>query len=276
MSHDGTVVQGATPWLTSDLCSFLLTQEGLMASFSVRMVSSLGGALLLGAALTLAGCSNGALGPEQGAEGRRSAGDDGTPFYYYDHQPIYLKADSSCMVVLPSAALSSDSASVRAAVQLHLARHGLQMDAMRPMGPPPFNWLVGLSGNVGAAAAAAARAELLDAAEFRSVIPAYRTLESDLPLYVLNRVVAKFKEGVSRGQIDNLLGSLGAEVVAAQDIGKGYVTYLIEPSRGSRSDVLGIANAIDESSIALWGAPDMIDPMRSTMSLAPWVPMSCH
>lgn len=136
-----------------------------MVGFSVRALSSLGKALLLGVVATLVACGGNALGPERGgAEGRRSAADDGTPFYYYDHQPIYLTVDSARMVVLPNDALAVDSVSVRDALS-------------------------------------------------------------------------------------------------------GYVTYLIEPSPGSHGDVLKIANAIDESSIALWGSPDMVRPAMGPTSL---------
>ena len=103
--------------------------------------------------------------------------------------------------------------------------------------------------------------------EFRAVIPTYRTLESDLPLYVLNRAVAKFKDGVSLTQIVNLVGSLGAQVVAVQDWGPAGAWYIIEPAAGSHAHILDIANAIDESSIALWGTPDMVDPNMRPMSL---------
>jgi hypothetical protein len=238
-----------------------------MVNFSVRTLSLLDKALVLGVVATLAACGSNALGPERGAEGRRSAADDGTPFYYYDHQPIYLTVDSARMVVLPNDALAADSVSVRDAVQARLARYGLQIDLLQSLGPPPFHWLVQLSGYVNADTAAVARAELVSAPELRAVIPAYRSVDGGVPVFVLNRVVARFKDGVSRGQIDGLVASLGAEVIRVQDAGSGYVTYLIEPSPGSHGDVLKIANAIDESSIALWGSPDMVHPAMGPTSL---------
>jgi hypothetical protein len=194
------------------------------------------------------------FGPGRGPEG------EGTPFYYYEHQPVYLKVDPAGMVILPVDALSSDSAAVREAVEERLARHGLEIGAMRPLGPPPFNWLVQLAGTVDAEAAAAARAELLMATELRAVIPTYRTVDGDLPLYVLNRAVAQFKDGVSLVQVTDLVASLEAQVVAVHDWGPAGDVYLIEPAPGSHVHVLNIANAIDESSIALWGTPDMVDP----------------
>ena len=230
-----------------------------MPKLSVRTISPWRVGALLGVVALLAACSGSVLGPDRG--------DGGTPFYYYEHQPIYLKVDPAGMVVLPVDALSSDSAAVRAAVQSRLSAHGLEIAAMQPLGGPPFNWLVQLAGTVDSDAAAAARAELLMTPEFRAVIPTYRTLESDLPLYVLNRAVAKFKDGVSLTQIVNLVGSLGAQVVAVQDWGPAGAWYIIEPAGGSHAHILDIANAIDESSIALWGTPDMVDPNMRPMSL---------
>lgn len=86
-------------------------------------------------------------------------------------------------------------------------------------------------------------------------------------VYVLKRVVARFGAGVSRGQIDSLLESLGAEVVLVQNAGSGYITYIIEPSPGPHGDVLKIADAIYESSMALWGSPEMVDPTMGPTSL---------
>jgi hypothetical protein len=99
------------------------------------------------------------------------------------------------------------------------------------------------------------------------VLPAYRTVDADLPLFVLNQIVARFKKGVSPEQVDSLTKSLGATVVRPPVPESGYVTYLIEPAPGSAGDVLQIANAIDESSIALWGSPDMVHPAMGPTSL---------
>jgi hypothetical protein len=234
-----------------------------MTKSSMRALSSLRCPLLLGVAAVLAACGGGILDPDRS----HGPGAGSTPFYYYEHQPIYLKVDPAGMVVLPIDVLSSDSAAVRAAIQTSLSARGLEIAAMRPLGGPPFNWLVQLAGTVDSDAAAAARAELLDMPEFRAVIPTYRLMEGDYPLYVLNRAVAKFKDGVSLAQITSLVGSLGAQVTAAQNWGPAGVWYIIEPAAGSHAHILDIANAIDESSIASWGTPDMVDPNMRTTNL---------
>ncbi len=233
-----------------------------MTKSSMRALSSVRGAPLLGVVAVLTACGGGILDPDRG-RGRA----DSTPFYYYEHEPIYLKVDPAGMVVLPIDALSSDSAAVRAAIQSRLSAHGLQIAAMQPLGGPPFNWLVQFAGSVDSDAAAAVRTELLDMPEFRAVIPTYRLMEGDYPLYVLNRAVAKFKDGVSLTQITSLVGSLGAQVTATQNLGPAGVWYIIEPATGSRAHILDIANAIDESSIASWATPDMVDPNMRTTSL---------
>lgn len=230
-----------------------------MPKSSFNTLWSQGGRPLLGIVAVLAACSGSVLGPDRG--------DDGAPFYYYEHQPIYLKVDPAGIVVLPVDSLASDSAAVSDIVQAQLSLHGLEIDAMQPLGPPPFNWLVQLAGSVDVDAAATARAELLMMPEFRAVIPTYRTLDGDLPLYVLNRAVARFKDGVSLVQITNLVASLGAQVVAVQHWGPAGDVYLIEPAPGSHAHILNVANGIDESSIALWGTPDMVDPNMRLTSL---------
>jgi hypothetical protein len=139
----------------------------------MRALSSLRCPLLLGVAAVLAACGGGILDPDRS----HGPGAGSTPFYYYEHQPIYLKVDPAGMVVLPIDVLSSDSAAVRAAIQTSLSARGLEIAAMRPLGGPPFNWLVQLAGTVDSDAAAAARAELLDMPEFRAVIPTYRLME---------------------------------------------------------------------------------------------------
>lgn len=231
-----------------------------MPKSSFNTLWSQGGRPLLGIVAVLAACSGSVLGPDRG--------DDGAPFYYYEHQPIYLKVDPAGIVVLPVDSLASDSAAVSDIVQAQLSLHGLEIDAMQPLGPPPFNWLVQLAGSVDVDAAATARAELLMMPEFRAVIPTYRSMEGDLPLYVLNRAVAKFKDGVSRVQIASLVSSLGAEVTIVQNWGPAGVSYIVEAAPGSRAHILDIANAIDESSIALWGSPDMVDPNIRPTSLS--------
>jgi hypothetical protein len=234
-----------------------------MAKSSTIALSPLRGALALGLVAALAACSGGILAPARS----RGPGADSNPFYYYEHEPIYLKVDPAGMVVLPVDALASDSVAVRAALEARLSANGLEIAALQPLGGPPFNWLVQLVGTVDPAAAAAARAELLDMAEFRAVIPTYRSKQGGYPLYVLNRAVAKFRDGVSLAQIVNLVGSLGAQVTDAQNWGPAGTWYIIEPAPGSRAHILNIANGIDESSIALWGTPDMVDPNMRTTSL---------
>lgn len=171
------------------------------------------------------------------------------------------------MIVVPAAAFSASAAGVRQAVESRLSRVGLQVDSIRRLGPPPFHWLVQLPGATDSKTAATARADLAADAEFDAVLPAYRTADANLPLFVLNRIVARFKSGVSPNQVIDLAKSLGAVVVRAPVPDSGYVTYLIEPVPGSKGDVLKIANAIDESPIALWGSPDMIDPNTRPMSV---------
>jgi hypothetical protein len=221
-------------------------------------------ALLTVIVASLVGCSGGLLAPD-----RDRSPDDGPPFYYYEHQPIYLKVDPTGMVLLPVDDIASDSSAVHDAVEGRLAAHGLEPDTLRPLGGPPFNWLVKLKGSVDADDAAAARMDLLMSPEFRAVIPTYRTAASDAPLYVLNRAVAKFKDGVSLSQIASLVESLGAQVVSLQNWGPGGTWYLIEPAAGSHAHILDIANRIDESSIALWATPDMVDPNLRPTSLLP-------
>ncbi|HET7620443.1 MAG TPA: hypothetical protein VFK39_00945 [Gemmatimonadaceae bacterium] len=235
-----------------------------MTKLSVRTLSSVHGVLQLGLVLVLAACSGGILAPDRS----RGPGADSNPFYYYEHEPIYLKVDPTGMVVLPIDALASDSAAVRTALETRLSAHGLEIAAMRPLGGPPSDWLVQFAGTVDPDAAAAARTELLYMPEFRAVIPTYRSMEGDLPLYVLNRAVAKFKDGVSRVQIASLVSSLGAEVTIVQNWGPAGVSYIVEAAPGSRAHILDIANAIDESSIALWGSPDMVDPNIRPTSLS--------
>lgn len=224
--------------------------------------------LLLGATVALAACaSDRPLGPGTPTVSRQTAAGGATPFYYYDHQPVRLMVDPSRMIVVPNAAISASAVDVRQTVQAGLARFGIQLDSMRRLGPPPYHWLVQLPGGVDSGTAATARAGLAADPNFRAVLPAFRTADKNLPLFVLNRIVARFKKGVSPGQVDSLARSLGANVVRPPVPDSGYVTYLIEPAPGTQSDVLKIANAIDESPIALWGSPDMINPSIRPMSV---------
>lgn len=240
-----------------------------MLNHSGRTLPSFGQALFLCTAVALAACeSDRPLGPGGGPTVNQQVNAaDTTPFYYYDHQPVHLRVDPSRMIVVPNAAVSASAVNVRQMVQAGLSRLGLQLDSLRRLGPPPYHWLVQLPRAVNNRAAATARAGLAADPNFRAVLPAYLTADKDLPLFMLNRIVARFKKGVSPGEVESLVRSLGAVVVRPPVPDSGYVTYLIEPAPGSGGDVLKIANAIDESPLALWGSPDAIDPNIRPMNV---------
>ena len=148
----------------------------------------------LGLAAALASCGD-PIGP--------AINEQSTPFYYYEGQKIYLRVDGSRLTAVPQ--VEGDTATLRTA----LARAGVQADSIRPLWVPG-HWFIHLpSGTSARRAEDAARELRLDAGvRFASAVYRLRA-EGSCPLYMVNRLVVKFREGTSTAAIDRLNAALG-------------------------------------------------------------------
>jgi len=99
--------------------------------------------------------------------------------------------------------------------------------------------------------------ELNASTDIEYATPVFRhSATSHLPLYVSNRILLKFKSGVSQEAQAELHASLGGRVI--ETLGYTDNGFLIELWGAAAAHVIGVANAYAQSPLVEWSNPDFI------------------
>lgn len=173
------------------------------------------------------------------------------PFYYFKHEPVYLKLDPTRLVVTTRVPSSAQE------VQQLAQTRGVSVASTRRIASQP-HWVLQLASVATPEAATVARALLKADARFAHVAHAYKVAESNADVLLLDQMVARFKRGVTRAQVDSLAATLGSSVRRAPMPDSGYANYVLSVPTDSANDVLRVANAIDQHPLAQWATPDMV------------------
>jgi subtilisin family serine protease len=99
-------------------------------------------------------------------------------------------------------------------------------------------------------------------ARFAHVAHAYKVAATNHDVLLLDQIIARFKPGVTRAQVDSLAATYGSRVRRAPMLDSGYTNYLLSAPTDSAEDVLRVANAIDRHPLAQWATPDMVSDWR--------------
>lgn len=197
-------------------------------------------AALLALSLTavLGACSD-LLGP---------GGDEGTPFYYYEDQKIYLRVDGRVLTAVPE--VEGDSATLRAV----LVQSGVSVDSVRPM-QVPGHWLIHLPEGTSTRRAEKAAQALRFDAGVRFASAAYRERESNCPLYMVNRLTVQFLPQADEAAIDQLNAGTGVRNEQLDPWG----TRSYEFPRGLVPTPLSLANLYHLHRTVDWAAADRVN-----------------
>ncbi|MFL5576083.1 MAG: S8 family serine peptidase [Gemmatimonadaceae bacterium] len=161
------------------------------------------------------------------------------PFYYYDHQRVPLEVDPTRLVVetgLPTADAAREA----------LAEVGVRVDSTRRMLQAPGHWVLHLPQATSRAAAAVARARLRHDARFTFASHAYRTVATRGQMLLVDRIIVKFKKGVSRAQVDSLSATMGTRVLRPPVPDSGYSVYYLGYPTDSAADPLRVVASLYE------------------------------
>ncbi len=176
------------------------------------------------------------------------------PFYFYQGSPVDLKIDARRLVVtstLPSASNAVDA----------LGTVGLPVDSVVQLslvgGDHKLVWL-----RSGAPERTVREAIplLRSTQQFQFVSNAYRTVDGDHEVLLLNRLVVRFKDDVTPRQIDSLNAAFGTSILRPPRPDSGFAEYWLEyPPNG---DPLQIAAMLYQHALVDWADPDNISDRR--------------
>ncbi len=178
------------------------------------------------------------------------------PFYYYDKQPVPLEVDPTRLV------LTSSQPVIAIARQL-LGRH-VQVETEEDLADrgEPGHRLLGFSAGTSRRAAAQARAVLKADNRFAFVSNVYRGVASQAEFIPLNRLIVRFKDGVTRSQIDSLNTALGTSIIREPQPDSGWSVYFLKYPARSTSTPLEVAAQYDQHPLVAWADPDRFDGYR--------------
>ncbi|HEX8691900.1 MAG TPA: S8 family serine peptidase [Longimicrobium sp.] len=224
---------------------------------SARYRRSTLSALAAAAVLAAAACARDAGTPVEpgGPAAARAAADQGAPFYYHQGEPVYLKADPERLVVASDLPPAAADAAVRAA----LTPAGVRLAALQELPNVPGHRLVRLAG-ADHAAAAAAVARLRADGRFRFASTAFRTVAGNADVLLVDRVIVRFRDGVSPEQVRGLAASLGMRVVREPNPGRGELDHWLAYPAGA--DPLRLAAELDRHPLVEWADPDKLSDRR--------------
>lgn len=194
---------------------------------------------------------------------------DSTPFYYYQGQKIYLNVDPSRLVVSGVHGVDPASA-VTAIARAVLSASGVSLDSVEPIMQEPDHDLAYLPQATPAAVTAGFRAALAKNPQFRFVSPVYTTQVGGAQVVPLDRVVVKFRSGISDAQITALADSMGLAVERTPKPDSGFSAYWFTYPANPSTNTLAIAAALDQNALVSWADPDKISDRH--LSLVPTDP----
>lgn len=181
-----------------------------------------------------------------------SAAAEDRPFYYYDHQRVDLELDPTRVVV----------ARAQAPDPSEFAAAGLRVAASRRLPQMNGHWLLELQGGHDAAHVNASVKRLRALRRFDFVGQAYRVRSDRADVVLLNRVAVRFKDEVTKTQIDSLASAFGLRQVRAPSE-KTPVYWYAYPLNAD-ADPLTVAAQLDEHPLVLWADPDKVSNRRQT------------
>lgn len=206
-----------------------------------------------------------AVGHDSEISARPSALPDARqPFYYYQGSPVELQLDPTRLVVeVPGATTIGE---VTGLVQAA----GVEIQEATALPQIRGHWLLRLPSAISPAALLRVTQSLRDGARARFVGNAYhagtmsRTGYRGNGIVLINRLVVRFRPGVSPAQIDSLNAALGTTVLRepAPDSGR-FVFWLSYPSA---AEPLRIAAVYDRHASVEYADPDKIGDWRRTGS----------
>ena len=141
-----------------------------------------------------------------------------------------------------------------------LAAHGLSIQSTTeiPYAGKDHRRIRFAPGTAVAAVTGAARA--LQADPRVSFVGHAYTLAHGKRILLINRLVVRFKQGVSPGQINRFIDSLGVQVLRAAAPDSAKPTYWVTYPRGQ--DPLAVAAAVHRHPLVQWAEPDRIGDVR--------------
>ena len=215
----------------------------------------LGGAWPLVVASALSwGCSEQILtGPDAVRLSIASAGSPDTNFYLYRGTKVHLQTDSSAFVF--DIDLADPSGAVREALS------GLNYSTLERVSQLTDHWLVRLPQRLSPGAHHAVLARLRRHANTRFAMPMMRTVASGTPVTLLNRMIVRFRNDVSRARIDSFATANGLNVVRPANPDSGRSFFLLSYPRGERS-ALAVVASLDGQELVEWAEPDKLAGMR--------------
>lgn len=173
-----------------------------------------------------------------------------TPFYYYEDERIALRVHPAVLTVQLEPRDPPDTASIREV----LVRHRMPPVSMEPM-HDPGHWRVNLPGGLpGTRVEAAARAlRLEEGVRFASA--AYRVADTDCELFLVNRLVVRFRPDADAAAIAQLNTATGVRNEQATSWGPRTYAY---PAR-MEATPLELAAHYHRQRVVEWAEPDRYD-----------------
>jgi subtilisin family serine protease len=186
--------------------------------------------------------------------------DSTKPFYYYQGVPVYLNRDVSRLVVASSSlVLSSD-------VNSALTQLGVPTQRIDVLPQAAGHWLVYLAPGTTAETTLAATRRLKADSRFEFASTAFKTIEGNADVALLNRLAVQFRPGVSQAAIDSLNGAMGTHVIRPPRPDSGFGEYWLAYPPGASVDPLAVAAAYDRSPLVVWADPDKLSDYKTHLT----------
>lgn len=211
--------------------------------------SYLAGHVLLALILVL-GCDDRSrvVGPPRLSQASTSTEEQ--PFYYFYGQKISVEVDPSRLVVTGDFATSEQLRQVVTAT-------GLPASQAEPLLSVPKHWVLKLPGGTSTLQAAAYRGTLRALRRFGFVSHAYRTVDGKADFLLLDRVIARFKDGATQSEVESIGASLGLSVLRVPRADSGHTSYWLQYPPDV-DDPLRLAATLYQHPSVEWADPDKI------------------
>jgi subtilisin family serine protease len=190
------------------------------------------------------------------------------PFYYYQGARVYLEEDPSRITVFAA----GDDPPQEVARALSRQQVSGQTEKLRAAAG---HWVVKLKG-ANSAAARAAVADLKREKGYRFASTAFKT-EGGSDVLLVNEVIVRFKDGVTREDIVDLGDSLGMSIVREPRPDSGFFEYRLAYPTDVDAEPLAIAALLDRHPLVQWADPNAISDRKPTaVPTDPYYPVQWH
>jgi subtilisin family serine protease len=173
---------------------------------------------------------------------------DKQPFYYYQGERIALVRDPTRLIIAGSTAAGRS-----AQQRLMTARIVASSEALPGS---ETHSVLRLAPGLTEAALTEARRAALRTGQISFAAFAYKVANTGVDFILLDRLIVKFKNGVTRFQIDSLNHALGTTVEREPKLDSGFAQYWLKYPVDSLSDPLDIAARLSRSSIVEYSSAD--------------------